>query len=72
VDSRTHLVRLELWLDGDSPNGHAVGRGDEARQFAGWLGLIAAVEALIGDDRESDVDPAGDAATSDDTSGRTS
>jgi hypothetical protein len=55
----THVVRLELWLDGESPTGLAVGSSDQARQFAGWLGLIAAVEALIGDDREPGIDAGG-------------
>jgi hypothetical protein len=42
-----HVVRLELRLDGDSPTGRAIGAGEEARRFAGWLGLMAAVEALV-------------------------
>ena len=66
----THVVRLELWLDGESPTGLAVGSSDHPRQFAGWIGLIAAVEALVGEDRVRDADSAGNVATGDDDWGR--
>ena len=51
MDRPASAIRLELWLDGDAPIGRAIGR-DEERQFAGWLGLVSAVEALMTDGRE--------------------
>jgi hypothetical protein len=50
------VVRLELWLDGESPTGRAIAQrgtagGEEERGFAGWLGLVAAVEGLVRGDR---------------------
>jgi hypothetical protein len=47
-----HHVRLELWLDGDSLTGRATAPGESARQFSGWIGLVAAVEALVVADHE--------------------
>lgn len=52
MDAPAHVVRLELWLDGDSPTGRAIAHGEAARRFAGWVGLVAAVEALVTVDRE--------------------
>lgn len=40
------VIRLELRLDGESPIGHASTRDHGERAFAGWLGLIAAIDAL--------------------------
>ena len=40
----TH-IRLELRPDGDSFAGRAIS-DQESRQFHGWLGLMAAIEAL--------------------------
>ncbi len=53
------VVRLEFSFDGESPRGRAVGRGEAERRFAGWLGLVAAIEALVDDDaREGRMDGA--------------
>lgn len=50
-------IRLDLRLDGDSPTGSAT-RGEESpRAFAGWLGLVSAVDALA----RGDHGPAADA-----------
>ncbi|MFZ0090990.1 MAG: hypothetical protein WAL63_15900 [Solirubrobacteraceae bacterium] len=64
MESPAHVVRLELRLDGDSPTGCAIGTGEEARRFAGWLGLINAVEALVTGEREHRSDADGDLARS--------
>ncbi len=44
-------IRLELRLDGDSPAGSAMVCGEPSRDFAGWLGLVAAIEAFLTADR---------------------
>jgi hypothetical protein len=44
------VITLELRLDGDAPAGRASAPDREQREFAGWLGLIAAVDALAGAD----------------------
>ena len=55
-------VRLELWLDGDSVTGRAIAPGESAREFSGWIGLVAAVEALVGADHEPGTDDKADLA----------
>ncbi|MGI8506498.1 MAG: hypothetical protein ACR2MK_06765 [Solirubrobacteraceae bacterium] len=52
MDHPAHEVRLELWLDGDSPTGRAIAHGEPERRFTGWLGLVAAVEALVDGGRD--------------------
>ena len=47
------VITLKLRLDGQSPTGRASTPGNTQREFAGWLGLIAAIEALAGGDRET-------------------
>ena len=47
-------IRLELRLDGQSPIGRASTRESGQREFAGWLGLIAAIDALATGDRETE------------------
>lgn len=47
MDQPAHVVQLELWFDGDSPTGRAIAHGEPQRRFTGWLGLVAAVEALV-------------------------
>ncbi len=46
------MIRLELRLDGQLPTGRA-STPDNERDFAGWLGLIAAIEALATGDRDT-------------------
>ena len=43
----TRTIRLELTLDGDLPAGSATVCGGPSREFAGWLGLVAAIEAIL-------------------------
>ena len=51
MESDTTTIRLELrltngCLSGQVRNGH----GDPAREFSGWLGLLAAIDALLPDE----------------------
>ena len=55
----TLTVTLELRLDGDALSGRATGGDGESIEFGGWLGLLAALDALV-------------PTTSDATSGRES
>jgi hypothetical protein len=41
------VIRLELHLDGDSLTGRASDGAGAAREFVGWLGLVAAIDALL-------------------------
>jgi len=47
VDGKTVIIRLELRLAGDSLTGRASDGTGAARDFAGWLGLVAALDALV-------------------------
>jgi hypothetical protein len=47
VDRQTVVVRLELHLTGDSLTGRANDCAGTARGFVGWMGLVAAIDALI-------------------------
>jgi hypothetical protein len=42
------VIRLELHLDGDSLTGRASDGTGAAREFVGWLGLVAAIDGLVG------------------------
>jgi hypothetical protein len=53
MEGAARVIRLELRLDGESPIGRASTPDDGERDFAGWLGLIAAIEALATGDRET-------------------
>jgi hypothetical protein len=61
MDEPAHHVLLELRLDGESVTGSATALGEPDRAFAGWLGLVAAVEALVGagQPRDQGSDPVG-------------
>lgn len=53
---RSTAISLELNLDGEALSGHASDGHGGRREFTGWIGLIAAIEALLrpddrGDDR---------------------
>jgi hypothetical protein len=39
-------IQIALWLDGSMPAGVATGPGGAVRDFTGWVGLMAAVDAL--------------------------
>jgi hypothetical protein len=50
VDHQTVVIRLELQLADGSLTGRAsdgAGAG-AAREFTGWMGLVAAIDALLG------------------------
>lgn len=40
-------IRMELRLDGDMPTGRASDDSGRVRDFAGWLGLVAAIDELL-------------------------
>jgi hypothetical protein len=47
VDSQTVVIRLELHLAGESLTGRASDATGAAEEFVGWMGLTAAVDALV-------------------------
>jgi hypothetical protein len=47
VDRQTVVIRLELHPDDDSLTGRASDGKGEAREFVGWVGLVAAIDALM-------------------------
>ena len=55
----THSLHLELRFDGAAPVGHVCLAGGEPHAFAGWVGLVSAVDDLVPRDREPQ--PVGDA-----------
>jgi hypothetical protein len=40
------VIRLELYLKDDSPTGRATHGDGAGREFVGWMGLVAAIDAL--------------------------
>jgi len=52
VDGQMTTIRMELRRDGDFPTGRACDDDGRVRDFAGWLGLIAAIDELLGAERE--------------------
>jgi hypothetical protein len=47
VPDQAVVIRLELHVDGDSLTGRASDGTRPAREFVGWLGLVAAIDALL-------------------------
>ena len=48
VDGKTITIELELRLSGDDClTGRARNGDGSAREFAGWLGLVATIDALV-------------------------
>jgi hypothetical protein len=47
VVDQTIVIRLELHLADDSLSGRASDATGAAKQFVGWLGLVAAIDALV-------------------------
>ena len=46
MQTKPVAIQLQVHLDGDSPTGRA--RSDDGeREFAGWIGLVAAIEHLL-------------------------
>lgn len=44
---RTIVIRLELHPHNDSLSGRASDASGAAHEFVGWMGLVAAVDALV-------------------------
>ena len=47
MNETTTAISLELHLAGDCLTGHATDASGVERPFCGWLGLIAAIDALL-------------------------
>ncbi len=57
VSRDTVHVTVELRLTAATLTGHAVGADGAVREFAGWLGLMAALEALVPEAESPPEDP---------------
>jgi hypothetical protein len=57
MQGAARVITLELRLDGQSPIGRASTPDNRERQFAGWLALIAAIDALATDDPNTGTGP---------------
>jgi hypothetical protein len=49
MDATTTAISLEMHLAGDCLTGTATSASGVERPFCGWLGLIAAIDELLGD-----------------------
>jgi hypothetical protein len=58
MEQRTVSIRLEVQVEGEEVRGHASSGNAAARPFAGWLGLIGAIDALLGESLPSEEAPA--------------
>jgi hypothetical protein len=47
VDRQTIVIRLELHPDDESLSGRASDTSGVTREFVGWMGLVAAIDALV-------------------------
>jgi hypothetical protein len=47
MDPRATAIRLEVWLDGESPIGRAYDEQGGSRAFAGWTSLVATIDDLL-------------------------
>jgi len=59
MEDAARVITLELRLDGQSPIGRASTPDHRQRAFAGWLGLIAAIEAVLADPDTGGQNPGG-------------
>ena len=50
MDDPARVITLELRFDDGLPTGRASTPDDRRREFAGWLRLMAAIEALARED----------------------
>jgi hypothetical protein len=50
MDGETTTIRLELRLEEGSLSGSASNGAGPSREFSGWLGLLAAIDALLSSD----------------------
>jgi hypothetical protein len=56
MDDAPATITLEVRVEGDTLSGRAFTGTDRARSFDGWLGLVAAIDALVStrDDNQSE------------------
>jgi hypothetical protein len=47
VDGQPIVIRLEVHVEDDSVTGHASDVAGAGREFVGWMGLVAAIDALV-------------------------
>jgi hypothetical protein len=47
VARQTFVIRLELHPDDESVSGRASVSSGAVREFVGWMGLVAAIDALV-------------------------
>jgi len=47
MDDATLTATLELRIDGEFISGRVIGEDGESHDFDGWLGLLAALDALV-------------------------
>lgn len=47
MNSQTVVIRLELHLTDDAMTGRATDSSGTAKEFASWLGLLGAIDALV-------------------------
>jgi hypothetical protein len=52
-EDRTLHIDLDLRLHGDEVAGRATAEGRPGRDFSGWVGLLAALDALTGEGQEA-------------------
>jgi hypothetical protein len=57
VDRQTVVIRLELHLADESLTGRASDGGGAAREFVGWMGLVASIDALVRGDAPAPTAP---------------
>jgi hypothetical protein len=53
MDRPPVTIQLVLQPDGNSVTGSAVDEAGGAREFAGWMGLVAALDTLLRDDESA-------------------
>ena len=49
---QTRHIAIDVLLDGDGISGHAGDGIDQPKAFQGWLGLLLALDALLGNTDE--------------------
>jgi hypothetical protein len=47
MDTPTVKITLELRLEGETPAGTARLAGGDEKHFAGWIGLVAALDEIV-------------------------
>ena len=72
VTSHTVHIDIDVRIDGDQIAGHAGDGVSQPRPFLGWLGLIGALDRLMGDASTSGIPVPGFAAAMDSAGGQAS